>query len=232
MKLTVLGCNGPYPQKDGACSGYLVETESTRVLLDCGAGVLSKLGDSVDLLDAIVLTHLHFDHMSDMLPLMYRAGKRAHRLRVFYPRQEGPLDEELSNGFDACDITQLSQLGDIRFAAVPVRHPVPAYAVRLTDANGRVLCYSGDTNTCEAVVRIAEKADLFLCDACFSTEQWTANKPHLSARLAAEAAVQAGAKRLVLTHFTPGSDVALLQREAAAVCPSVCLAYSGLCLSV
>ena len=41
MKLTVLGCNGPYPAAGGACSGYLLETGDTRVLLDCGAGALA-----------------------------------------------------------------------------------------------------------------------------------------------------------------------------------------------
>ena len=43
MKLTVLGCNGPYPAAGGACSGYLLETGDTRVLLDCGAGALAAL---------------------------------------------------------------------------------------------------------------------------------------------------------------------------------------------
>ena len=38
MKLTVLGCNGPYPAPGGACSGYLLQEGDTGVLLDCGAG--------------------------------------------------------------------------------------------------------------------------------------------------------------------------------------------------
>lgn len=43
MKLTVLGCNGPYPAPGGACSGYLLQEGDTGVLLDCGAGVLAQL---------------------------------------------------------------------------------------------------------------------------------------------------------------------------------------------
>ena len=45
MKLTILGNNGPYPCASGACSGYLLSSDSgaTNVLIDCGAGVLANL---------------------------------------------------------------------------------------------------------------------------------------------------------------------------------------------
>ena len=51
MRLTVLGNNGPYPAPGGACSGYLLESDSgeTKILLDCGTGVLSRLTDRISL---------------------------------------------------------------------------------------------------------------------------------------------------------------------------------------
>ena len=42
MKLTVLGKYGPFPAA-GVCSGYLVEKENTKVLIECGSGVFSRL---------------------------------------------------------------------------------------------------------------------------------------------------------------------------------------------
>ena len=70
MKLTILGNNGPYPASNAACSGYLLESDSgkTHVLIDCGTGVLAQLvGRSLlPSLDAVLLSHLHFDHMSEM----------------------------------------------------------------------------------------------------------------------------------------------------------------------
>ena len=81
MKLTVLGCNGPYPEPDGACSGYLLESGETRVLIDCGTGTLARLTAIMppEKLDAVILSHLHYDHMSDMLPLIYKLQGAACR---------------------------------------------------------------------------------------------------------------------------------------------------------
>lgn len=231
MKLTVLGCNGPHPEKGGACSGYLVETENARVLLDCGSGVLSKLGDRVETLDAVILSHLHFDHMSDLLPLMYRCFKRGTRLRLFMPMQENFMRSLLIREYDASDIAAGGQIGDITFTAEMMRHPVPSYAMRL-EAEGKTLCYSGDTNTCDALSGFVHDADLFLCDACFTAALWDENKPHLSAYLAAQTAKAANARRLVLTHFNPGSDKKLLLKEAKTAFENTCLAHCRLELKV
>ena len=43
MKLTILGCYGPYPSPQGACSSYLVEGGGVRILLDMGNGSLANL---------------------------------------------------------------------------------------------------------------------------------------------------------------------------------------------
>ena len=73
MKLTVLGNNGPFPAAGGACSGYLVIEGDKKILIDCGNGVLANLQKFIKLeeIDAVILTHLHSDHMSDMMVLRY-----------------------------------------------------------------------------------------------------------------------------------------------------------------
>ena len=70
MQLTVLGCRSGMPADGQPSSGYLVEAGST-VLLDCGPGIttaLSAVADP-DILDAVVISHLHSDHCYDLLPL-------------------------------------------------------------------------------------------------------------------------------------------------------------------
>src|SRR5438105_5933281 len=67
MRLTVLGCAGSFPSVDSACSAYLVEADGFGLMLDFGSGSLSALQRYADLrrVDAILLSHLHPDHMMD-----------------------------------------------------------------------------------------------------------------------------------------------------------------------
>ena len=108
-----------------------------------------------------------------------------------------------------------------------MRHPVPAYAVRVTNGE-KCFCYTGDTNTCEELADFAKGCDLLLADACFTDALWNENLPHLSARKAAELARDAGASRLILTHFRPDISRDTLLSEAQEAFDNVCLAEVGL----
>ena len=83
MRLTILGCQGPYPEAGGACSAYLVEAGGKRVLMEAGSGCLARLGGmmALEALDAVVLSHLHFDHMGEM-PLLGYALQGCGKLPV------------------------------------------------------------------------------------------------------------------------------------------------------
>ena len=87
MQITVLGKSPSWQDSDGACSGYLIEAGDTRVLLDCGSGVMGKLRrycDYIDI-DAVVISHLHADHFFDLMP--YACAL------VYAPRQQPvPVD--------------------------------------------------------------------------------------------------------------------------------------------
>lgn len=66
----MLGKSPAWQDVDGACSGYLVEDGATRLLVDCGSGVFSKLRRVCDYtdVDAVVITHMHPDHFFDLVP--------------------------------------------------------------------------------------------------------------------------------------------------------------------
>ena len=70
MEITILGKSPSWQDADGACSGYLVEEQGYRVLIDCGNGVFAKLRKVVDYIDvdAVLITHLHADHFLDLVP--------------------------------------------------------------------------------------------------------------------------------------------------------------------
>ena len=74
MKLKILGKYGPYGKAgEGAASGYLITDDDFCFLLDMGSGVLSRLIAEIDVknLDGIFISHLHYDHTSDLLPFRY-----------------------------------------------------------------------------------------------------------------------------------------------------------------
>jgi ribonuclease BN (tRNA processing enzyme) len=73
LRITVLGKSPSWQDAGGACSGYLLQTEETTVLLDCGNGVFGKLRQYVDYTDphGVIISHLHADHFLDLVPFSY-----------------------------------------------------------------------------------------------------------------------------------------------------------------
>ncbi len=232
MILTILGANGPYPSKLGACSGYLLTSDSgrTRILFDCGGGVLGRLLNECDITDlsCVVLSHLHFDHMSDMLPMHYLAGaSRLETLKVICPRKPDAVRELLRGGkFDLYDVRD-TMIGEMKLEFLPVNHPIETYAARVY-CDGAVFVYTGDANQTDALTLFADSADLLLADAGLMSCDWSPKKPHMTARMCANVAKEAKVKALMLTHISPAYDPQALIDEASPIYPDVMLARSGI----
>lgn len=220
MRLHLLGVNGPFPEPRGACSGYLLEAGGFLLQFDLGTGVLSSLTalTAPEALDAIFLSHWHFDHTSDLLPLIYRLQALKAVLRIYAPVDESSPVRDIvlhSDCFELHDIApgDTVSMGDISVTAGRAVHPVPAVMYKVS-AEGRVFCYTGDTNLFPGLPDFLRGTDTLLADALFTCALWSAEKPHLSASLAAELAADAGVSRLILTHLNPSIPVETLIREA------------------
>jgi ribonuclease BN (tRNA processing enzyme) len=241
MKLTVLGCAGSFPGPESPCSSYLVEADGFRLLLDFGTGSLSSLQRyaTITSVDAIVLSHLHADHILDAcsyivvrryapdgpyptLPVYGPAGTAA-RLAGAYG--EGPLDDV----YDFRDLRPGTlAIGPFTLTVDRVNHPVETYGMRV-EHGGRVLAYSADTAPCEALLRLAHGADLFLCEASYPDGGQNPPDLHLTGREAGEAATKAGVGRLVLTHLVAAwcSEANVVDSASAAFAGSVEVARIG-----
>lgn len=226
MQLTVLGNNGPYPAPGGATSGYLVTADGAAVALDLGSGCLAQLTarTAPEALSALLLSHWHYDHCSDVLPLIFRLAACARQpLHVYAPAD---ADSPVREAVLSCPAMVLHDVAPQTTFRLPAcgftvtaqaaRHPVPALMYRIEHA-GRVLCYTGDTNTTEGLTDFARNADLLLADGLFTTETWTEGKPHLSAAHAARLAAEANVRQLVITHLNPAIDPETLLKEARAI---------------
>jgi len=235
MKLRVLGCHGPFPAAGGATSGYLLEHQQSLLLLDCGAGVLGKLLSLCppEALSGVLLSHLHYDHASDLLVMQYYLQLHKARLTVYVPPEDqSPLRALLSAPeMDVRPYPEELHIGGLTAATLPVNHPVPCRALRLTDGE-KTLVYTGDTNLCPVLASFAQGADALLADAAFLEAEWTAQKPHLSAAKAAQLAQEAQAKRLYLTHLPVGHAPETLEKEARAIFPQAQAVYPGMEISL
>ena len=232
MKLTILGNNGPYPAPGGACSGYLLESDSgnTTVLIDCGGGALANLmkTGALNRLDAVLLSHLHYDHMSDMLPMQYalQFNPRPHPLPVYAPEAPEPvralLDAPCYDLWPCRDAT----IGEMRVRFNPARHPVPTYAIAV-ECDGARFVFTGDSNTDALMELFCEDASLLLADAGLSSADWKPTAPHYSAALCGQLAANTRAKALLLTHFNPKYDPEALLEEAREYYPDARAAEIG-----
>ncbi|HWG15419.1 MAG TPA: MBL fold metallo-hydrolase [Streptosporangiaceae bacterium] len=245
MRLTIIGCSGSFPGPESPASSYLLEAEGFRLLLDLGNGALGVLQrhTGLDEIDAICLSHLHADHCLDLtsywVARRYAPGGPMPRLPVYAPARAAErmtlaygLEPDPGPGIaDMFPVTTLTpgtrQIGPFQVTAERMAHPVETYGFRI-EHGGRVLAYSADTGPCENLGALARRADLLLCEATFLDGPNLPPGLHLTGRQAGEAAEQAGARHLVLTHIAPGTDKQRTFEEAREVFTgTLSLASSG-----
>lgn len=238
MKLHVLGVSGPYPESNGATSGYLLESGNTLLQFDMGSGVLARLTALIppESLSALFLTHWHFDHTADLTVLMYRLAAIEKKITVFAPEDETSVLRKIVSAASEFDLVEVApgdvlSVGSCTVRVGEARHPVPAVGYRV-ESDGRIFGFTGDTNTLPSLASFYQGCNLLLADALFPVDVWNEQKPHLSAALAADLAVESGAEHLVLTHLNPCYSPRLLLREAQARCSCVSLASPGAVFNV
>ncbi len=228
--LRVLGSCGAWPEAGRAASGFLVEWDGFKIVLDLGYATFPRLITHCPAgeVDAVVLTHAHADHCVDAhalyrarayggaklpkIPLLCIEGV-TDRLAAFDPRAD------LHQVFDVCELPWPQRVGPLRISGIELPHHVPNAGVRL-EAPGVTLAYTGDTGPDPAIADLGANADLFIVEATGQGPP-PAERPqlNLTAGQAGEWAARAGARRLMLTHFWPGSDRAVSAAEAARAFP-------------
>jgi len=241
MRLTIVGCSGSLAGPDSPASCYLVQAEdggrTWNLVLDLGNGALGALQRHIDptTIDAVILSHLHADHCLDLCGLYVMqkyspADAPRDRIPVYGPRGTGDRmaraydmtpPDGMHREFDFREIAkgQAVRVGPFTVTPHPVRHPAEAYGIRV-GADGQVLAYTGDTDTCDGLSPLFHNATLALADSAFVDGRDAAAGIHLSGSRAAQAAVDAGGvQRLMLTHIPPWNDPEVCRAQADAVWP-------------
>ncbi len=236
MRLTILGRSPASPNPGEACAGYLVEGGGGRVLVDIGPGVVSQLvrRHHPDELAAVVVSHMHADHMLDLVTLRYvypwRERPKDQRLRVVMPPGSADQMHDLAKGvgsakhFEACfrisehDGSTPLTFDGLSLTPVQTQHYIPCWGFRI-EADGRRLAYTADTAPCGGLTDLADGPDVMLAEATLRSLDEDAAPPeprgHLTPEEAGAAARTGGAKRLILTHLPVDGDGAWARTTAS-----------------
>ncbi len=212
LTLTVLGCDGSHAGAGGAASGYLVRSWSTgtAVWLDAGPGTFANLQRFCDpaALDAIVLSHEHTDHWSDLAGFVSAARWTFGWARDPVPVLAPPgVEARLGKASDGILAWQTvgdgegRDVGGLRLRFSRTDHGPVTLAVRLEGAT-TALGYSADSGPGWSLGALGTGLDLALCEATY-TKDHEGTAQHMSGRQAGSTAKAARARRLVVTHRWP-----------------------------
>ena len=219
MRLTVLGGAGGFPPARGACSGYLVEHDGFRLLVDPGYAIVPRLLELVpaEAIDAVLVGHGHPDHVADLNPLLrarLMQDDEAPRLPAY--ALPGALSlvlalDQISAMKGACDVREFEAgdafpIGPFGIESRLLPHSIPNAGLRISAA-GKSITYTGDAGPSDDLVDLASGTDLLLAEATYAESVPSGNAGVLnSAAEVGRQAHRARTTRLVLTHLLPGTD--------------------------
>jgi ribonuclease BN (tRNA processing enzyme) len=234
LEVCVLGSGTGVPHSRRRPPGVAVRIGRQLLLLDCGPGTLWSLaqaGLEFRDVDWLWLSHFHPDHSGDLASLLFAARLplygRKRPLMIGGAIGLVDLHRRLSDVYGEWIHLEPKLLGlreidpsvptslDLPFGrvvALAMAHTATSLGYRLETKEGAVFAYSGDTDYCVNAVKLAQDADLFLCECSFPDPLKTVG--HLSPRWAGRLAREARCKRLVLTHLYPACD----EVDLAAAC--------------
>ena len=244
MRLTILGSGDAFSAGGRLPSCYFVETDQAAFLLDCGPAILPALkqrGRSTNDFDTIVISHLHGDHFGGLpffiLDAQLVSRRSAPLIIAGPPGLEQRLQAAMEVLFPGSSraprrfevVVQELQprtthaIAGIAVTPYVVNHPsgAPPFALRIA-VDGKVLCYSGDTEWVDDLVEAARGADLFIAESyCFDRSV----KYHLDFATLSRRLPEIGARRVLLTHMSAD----MLARVGETTCE---VAEDGMVLSI
>ena len=222
MKLTILGSGTCIPSVKRGPSGYLIQTEDSKILLDCGSGTtwkLENIGVNYLEIDHIFFSHIHPDHTADLVPFLF-ATKYNH-----YEKRRKPLNiwggkgfikffDALKKAYDNWIVPEDLSIDEIKggsetfkdfkITTTKVPHIDGSLAYKITSAEKSIV-YSGDTDYSESLINLAHKCDLLIIECALAKNEYDL-KGHLTPNEVIRTVNAAKPKKVIVTHLYPECD--------------------------
>ena len=249
-RLVLLGtAGGPRPRRRRSASAQVIVSGGKLYVVDCGDGVARQLiraGLRLRDLRHVLITHHHSDHNADMgtlLQLAWSSGLltpvdcwgppptarmlqdylryQAYDLAVRLEDERKPALVGLIRGHDLSGDGTVFTDANVRVTAAKVPHPPLDIALAYRfDAADRSIVISGDTTESDALVRLADGADVLVHEVMLAerVREMLSSLPnrdalarsviahHTTAEQVGRVAAKANVKLLVLSHFVPAED--------------------------
>ncbi|MBM3298810.1 MAG: MBL fold metallo-hydrolase [Deltaproteobacteria bacterium] len=226
MEITILGTGTSTPHLHRNASGLVVHASGLWVLVDIGPGTLRRMCEAAidnKWIDLILITHFHPDHVSDLVPLLFASNYEFGAVRTEPFHVVGPQGLEqfyetlvatygdwivptggrlLKKEMNPREADAFSMKG-VTIRSAPAAHTFPSLSYRI-EANGVSVTVSGDTDVSVDLVELARHTDLLICECALPDHMKVPG--HLVPSEAGKIAADAGARKLVLTHFYPPCD--------------------------
>jgi ribonuclease Z len=235
--LTLLGTGAALSDAKRENMYFVVEGKNGAILVDCAGSPVQRLLRArvpLNSIDHAILTHHHPDHLYGLPILLmdlWLAGRKkvlhlyglpetiraTHAMLDAFDWGEWHQHGFFPTEFHTLDIPphgigNVLDTADFKITATRTIHFIPTIALKFfSNATGKSLVYSSDTEVCDPVVEIARGVRTLIHEATSITKT---TMGHSSAREAGEQATRAGVKQLVLVHLPPNGSVAKLRAAA------------------
>ena len=222
-EVIILGSGTGVPSLKRGSPGLVVTDRSLIILIDSGSGTLRRMlevGITYLDLDLLLYTHIHPDHVSDLVPILFACkysdlprekdmfciggpGFRRYfnRLRKIH----GSWIEPQSYLLTIKEISQKSlSFRDLKIYAKPMAHLPESVGYRIEFKDGKSMAISGDTDYCKNIIDLAFEVDLLVLECSFPDGRKV--EGHLTPALAGRIGWESRCRKLLLMHFYPICD--------------------------
>lgn len=200
MKITLLGVDSAIPSKDSGNSCFLLEENKQVILFDCGSGAVAKLHElgKIHEVEAIVISHAHYDHVVDLMTYYYaiklgqRDGLREKKpVKVYIPRKRfGEVETEwfyvwvaevqgkgVYDFYYIADEERIKITQDIEIESSVTQHSIHGLMYKIRNEIGVQVGYTGDTGLNEKVKEFLKGCNVIVSELSL-LEKWGINNPN------------------------------------------------------